>query len=164
MCAAVVETVSTSAIHGGVSAPLGATVRPGGVNFSVFSKNATLIELLLFEDQTATAVAGDSPRATAAPHLPLLARLRAGSRARAGVRLSRARPLRRRSAGLRFDGEKVLLDPYGLAVAVPDALRPSRRSAPGRQIRDGHEERRRRSRRATTGRATPRCGGPSRRR
>src|SRR5213076_3405007 len=31
----------------GASAPLGATVLPGGVNFSVFSKDATRLELLL---------------------------------------------------------------------------------------------------------------------
>ena len=34
----------------GLSAPLGATVLPHGVNFSVFSKHATAIELLLFDD------------------------------------------------------------------------------------------------------------------
>ena len=32
----------------GKSAPLGASVWEGGVNFSVFSKNATQIDLLLF--------------------------------------------------------------------------------------------------------------------
>src|SRR3974390_836006 len=37
----------------GTSAPLGATVRPAGVNFSVYSKNATLIELLLFDSPDA---------------------------------------------------------------------------------------------------------------
>src|SRR5262249_8641431 len=37
----------------GASAPLGATVHADGVNFSVFSKNATLIELLLFDAGTA---------------------------------------------------------------------------------------------------------------
>ena len=37
----------------GASAPLGATVYPGGVNFSVFSKNATLVELLLFDAENA---------------------------------------------------------------------------------------------------------------
>ena len=40
-------------VAAGASAPLGATVRPGGVNFSVFSKHATLIELLLFDDENA---------------------------------------------------------------------------------------------------------------
>jgi isoamylase len=33
----------------GESAPLGATPSPGGVNFSVFSKHATAVELLLFD-------------------------------------------------------------------------------------------------------------------
>jgi glycogen operon protein len=37
----------------GTSFPLGATVRPGGVHFSVFSKNATLVELLLFNSEDA---------------------------------------------------------------------------------------------------------------
>ena len=44
---------STRAIEQGTSAPLGASVRPSGVNFSVFSKSATLIELLLFDDRNA---------------------------------------------------------------------------------------------------------------
>ena len=42
------------ALRPGASAPLGATVHPGGVNFSVFSKTATLVELLLFDNEGAT--------------------------------------------------------------------------------------------------------------
>ena len=38
-----------STLTEGASAPLGATVCPGGVNFSVFAKHADLIELLLFD-------------------------------------------------------------------------------------------------------------------
>jgi glycogen operon protein len=45
--------VNARAVERGASAPLGATVWPGGVNFSVFSKRATLIELLLFDDERA---------------------------------------------------------------------------------------------------------------
>jgi pullulanase/glycogen debranching enzyme len=41
----------------GSSFPLGATVCPGGVNFSVFSKNATVVELLFF-DRTNDSVPG----------------------------------------------------------------------------------------------------------
>ncbi|HYZ41292.1 MAG TPA: hypothetical protein VE687_11805, partial [Stellaceae bacterium] len=37
----------------GRSYPLGATVLAGGVNFSVFSRRATQIELLLFDDVAA---------------------------------------------------------------------------------------------------------------
>src|SRR4051794_31658267 len=39
----------------GTSAPLGATVCDDGVNFSVFSRNATSIDLLLFDDANAPA-------------------------------------------------------------------------------------------------------------
>ncbi|MBV8134776.1 MAG: hypothetical protein JO121_03905 [Deltaproteobacteria bacterium] len=35
----------------GSSAPLGATVQPSGVNFSVYSKNVSLVELLLFDSE-----------------------------------------------------------------------------------------------------------------
>ena len=35
----------------GSSAPLGATVQPGGVNFSVYSKSASSVELLLFDGE-----------------------------------------------------------------------------------------------------------------
>src|SRR4051794_28824562 len=37
-------------IQPGRSFPLGATVSPNGVNFSVFSKNGTAVELLLFDE------------------------------------------------------------------------------------------------------------------
>src|SRR5262249_15286476 len=37
----------------GTSSPLGATIQPGGVNFSVYSKNATSVELLLFDSTDA---------------------------------------------------------------------------------------------------------------
>src|SRR4029079_19044529 len=41
-------------VEPGETAPLGASVCPSGVNFSVFSKSATLVELLLFEDGDST--------------------------------------------------------------------------------------------------------------
>jgi glycogen operon protein len=47
------RTTSTHAVRSGVSAPLGATVLPDGVNFSLFSKHAVLLELLLFDDENA---------------------------------------------------------------------------------------------------------------
>jgi len=39
------------AVPAGTPAPLGATLVPGGVNFSVFSRQATRIDLLLFDDR-----------------------------------------------------------------------------------------------------------------
>ena len=46
--------MSISSVGVGRAAPLGASLCSGGVNFSVFSKNATRIELLLFDDAAAT--------------------------------------------------------------------------------------------------------------
>ena len=43
-----------AALGPGKSFPLGATVYAEGVNFSVFSKNSTAIELLLFDDVDAS--------------------------------------------------------------------------------------------------------------
>jgi hypothetical protein len=37
----------------GTSFPLGATIRPGGTNFSVFAKHATSVQLLLFDSPEA---------------------------------------------------------------------------------------------------------------
>ena len=40
----------TTEIRPGLSFPIGATVQPDGVNFSIYSKNSTGVELLLFDD------------------------------------------------------------------------------------------------------------------
>ena len=41
--------MTTSGVGCGASFPLGATPQPGGVNFSVYSRNAEFVELLLFD-------------------------------------------------------------------------------------------------------------------
>ncbi|MGH8337668.1 MAG: hypothetical protein ACRETL_12795, partial [Gammaproteobacteria bacterium] len=46
---AAADVEALPAICGGRSFPLGASVADGGVNFSVFSKEAERIELLLFD-------------------------------------------------------------------------------------------------------------------
>jgi pullulanase/glycogen debranching enzyme len=70
----------------GASAPLGATVSSAGVNFSVFSKSATLVELLLFDDENAAQPAQVIPLdGNRAPHLPLLACLRPRTQAGAAL-------------------------------------------------------------------------------
>jgi len=40
---------AVSTIRQGISAPLGASVTPDGVNFSIFSRDATAIDILLFD-------------------------------------------------------------------------------------------------------------------
>jgi glycogen operon protein len=111
--------MSSRVFTSGASAPLGATVRPGGVNFSVFSKHATLIELLLFDDGNATQPAriipldADKHRTHHYWHV-FVPGLQPGQ-----VYAYRAHGPFAPEHGCRFDAEKVLLDPYGLAVAVP---------------------------------------------
>ena len=105
----------------GTSAPLGATARPAGVNFSVYSKNATLIELLLFDSTDAVgpsrviSLDPDEHRTYHYWHV-FVPDLKPGQiyGFRAAGPFDPAR-------GLRFNGDKVLLDPYGRAVAVPKA-------------------------------------------
>jgi isoamylase len=53
--------MSAGRLRSGASAPLGATVRDSGVNFSVFSRGAALVELLLFDDANAAKPAGVVP-------------------------------------------------------------------------------------------------------
>ena len=56
------------------------------------------------------------------------------------------------ASGQRFDPDKVLLDPYGRGVVVPQGFSRDAAAETGRQHRDGHEERRRRPVRLRLGR------------
>jgi len=115
----------------GASAPLGASVQERGVNFSVFARDASLVELLLFED------VGDARPAAVLPLDPRRHRtyhywhafvpgLGPGQ-----VYAYRAHGPFAPERGLRFDGDKVLLDPYGLAIAVPDGYDRRAAARPG---------------------------------
>ncbi len=115
----------------GSSAPLGATVSGGGVNFSVFSRDATLIELLLFDGENAAkpaAVIPLEPNRHRTYHYwhVYVPDLKAGQ-----IYAYRAHGPFAPEQGLRFDGEKVLLDPYGLAIAVPGSYDRKAASRPG---------------------------------
>ncbi len=111
--------MSRTSVGRGTSSPLGATVQSGGVNFSVYSKNATSMELLLFDTEDAIKpmrVLSLSPREHRTYHywhafVPGLV----PGQLYAFRALGPFEPER----GVRFDGDKVLLDPYGRAVAVP---------------------------------------------
>jgi glycogen operon protein len=103
----------------GVSAPLGATVQPGGVNFSIYSRNATLLELLLFDTPDAakpSRVISLEPRQHRTYHYwhVFVPGLKTGQ-----VYAFRATGPFDPERGQRFDGNKTLLDPYGRAVAIP---------------------------------------------
>jgi isoamylase len=123
--------VDAPRVTAGSSAPLGATVSPGGVNFSVFAKNAESIELLLFDDVQAPGPAQViplDPRSHRAYHYwhVFVPALDAGQ-----VYAYRALGPFAPERGLRFDREKVLLDPYGRAVAVPAAYDRDAAKRPG---------------------------------
>ena len=103
----------------GAPSPLGATPCHGGVNFSVFSKHATGVELLLFDhadEAEARRVIRLDPVANRTYHywhvfVPGLA-----TGQLYGFRVHGAfEP----ATGMRFDPSKVLLDPYGRGVVVP---------------------------------------------
>ena len=111
----------------GRSFPLGATVYPDGVNFSVFSRDAEAIELLLFDrvdDPKPSRIIPLDPKKNRTYHYRHLfvPSLKPGQVY--GYRT--IGPFKPRK-GFRFNPGKVLLDPYGRAVAVPENY--SRRAA-----------------------------------
>ena len=103
----------------GQSCPLGATPSPDGVNFSVFSKSCEAIELLLFDkvdDPRPADVIRLDPRQNKTYHYwhIFVGGLKPGQ-----IYGYRALGPFKPDKGLRFDSDKVLLDPYGRSVAVP---------------------------------------------
>jgi isoamylase len=104
----------------GRSFPLGATVLAEGVNFSVFSRQASRVDLLLFDDAAAThpaRVVELDPRTHCTYHYwhVFVPGIRPGQ-----IYAYRADGPFDRERGLRFEPTKALLDPYGRAVVVPD--------------------------------------------
>jgi isoamylase len=108
------QTLSTT----GRSTPLGASVERGGVNFSVFSRKATQIDVLLFDGEDAPPSRiihlDSSDNRTYHYWHVFVPGLQPGQ-----LYGYRAHGLFDPSQGLRFDGSKVLLDPYGRGVIVP---------------------------------------------
>ena len=119
MPAGLAGTERAAAVHAGDSAPLGASVQATGVNFSVFSRSATGLDLLLFDHAdaaTPTRVISLEAKRHRTYHYwhAFVPGLTSGQ-----IYAYRARGPFAPERGLRFDQRKVLLDPYGLAVAVP---------------------------------------------
>jgi isoamylase len=115
----------------GQSFPLGATVLSGGVNFSVFSRQAARVELLLFEHAEAAhpaRVVTLDPRTHRTYHYWHVFVPGIGPGQLYGYRaFGPFEPQR----GLRFDPSKALLDPYGRAVVVPEGYSRGRASQYG---------------------------------
>ena len=103
----------------GRSFPIGATLVPGGANFSIFSRSAAAIELLFFDrvdDARPSRVIPIDPITNRTYHYwhVFVPGVQAGQ-----IYGFRAYGPFEPHRGLRFDPSKLLLDPYGRAVAVP---------------------------------------------
>jgi isoamylase len=111
----------------GKSFPLGATLTEDGANFSVFAKQSTGAQLLLFDDvdaETPARVIDLDPSVNRTYHYwhAFVPDVGAGQ-----IYAYRVAGPFDPARGLRFDPEKVLLDPYGKCIARP--LRRSREAA-----------------------------------
>ena len=112
------QTTQLECEHGR-SSPLGATVDARGVNFCVYSRDATRIELLFFDQDD------EARPSRVIPLDPFLNRTYHYWHAFVpGARAGQLYGYRVHgpfdpTKGLRFDNSKVLLDPYGLEVCVP---------------------------------------------
>jgi isoamylase len=103
----------------GRSSPLGATVISGGINFSIYSRSASGVELLFFDrdDDARPArvirIDGATNRTHDYWHVFV-------PDAKPGQLYGyRAHGRFDPASGMRFDPDKILLDPYGRAVVVP---------------------------------------------
>ena len=120
-----------SSIQPGFGDVLGATVTPDGVNFAVYARRATGLDLLLFETVDDPAAAARRIALDPRPH-------RTGDYWHAFVPGLGAGQLYGFAAhgpwdpadGLRFDPTRVLLDPYGRGTAFPDGYRRQAASDP----------------------------------
>ena len=120
----------------GKSFPLGATLVPGGANFSVFSKHSTGAQLLLFDDvdaSTPSRVIDLDPRTNRTYHYwhVFVPRITAGQ-----IYAYRVAGPFDPERGLRFDPEKVLLDPYGKGIARPATRNRQAARQPGDNVAD----------------------------
>jgi isoamylase len=115
----------------GRSYPIGATVYPHGVNFCVFSRNCTALELLLFDEVDVTrpsrVIQFDPQRNRTFYYWHIFVPgLRAGQ-----LYGYRAYGPFQPHDGYRFDPGKVLLDPYGRGVMVSDHYDRTAAARPG---------------------------------
>src|SRR4249920_1220542 len=118
------ETVATSVRtnNNGSAHPIGATLQEDGANFSLFSKNATGVELLFFNHandlEPSKVVQLDKNKNKTYHYWHVFV---------PGIKSGQLYGYRvygpdDPANGHRFDNDKILLDPYCKAVAIPDGF------------------------------------------
>ncbi len=103
----------------GRSSPLGATLVDGGVNFSLYSRTAAVVELLFFDredDARPSRVVRIDPTTNRTYHYWHTFVPRVGPGQLYGYRVEGPSAS---AGGMRFDSSKLLLDPYSRGVVVP---------------------------------------------
>ncbi len=128
-----IDTIPSNRSRGN-SFPLGATVYPEGVNFSLYSKNGLAVELLFFDDVEAA-----KPSRVVRLHSRRNRTFHYWHMFVPGIQSGQLYGYRVRgpfdpSQGHRFDGEKLLLDPYARGVAVPLSYSRKAASRPGENL------------------------------
>jgi glycogen operon protein len=118
-------------ISPGRSFPLGATVSPEGVNFCVYSLNCSKLELLLFDSardaEPAQMIAFDPHHHRSVHYWHLFVHgLQVGQ-----IYAYRAYGEFAPERGLRFDADKILLDPYAKAIVGWETYRRAAAIQPG---------------------------------
>jgi glycogen operon protein len=103
----------------GETAPLGATIADGGVNFSIYSRHASGVDLLFFDredDSRPACVVSLDPSVNRTYYYwhVFVPEVRPGQ-----IYAYRMTGPFDPGAGLRFDPSKILLDPYGRGTVVP---------------------------------------------
>ena len=114
--------------------PIGPSFCAEGVNFSVFSKNADSVELLFFDDvddDTPSRIVTLDPKVNRTYHYWHVCVPGLESGQLYGYRVAGPwEPSRR----LRFDGDKLLLDPYGRGVATGAGYERAAAARPGANL------------------------------
>jgi len=124
-------------VRTGTPAPLGAGRTPDGVNFCVYSHDATAVEILLFDavdDREPSASIRLDPSIHRTFHYWHAEICGIGPGQLYGYRVDGPQ---KREYGYYFDREKLLLDPYARAIAIPRAYDRQAAQGPGSTVAIG---------------------------
>jgi isoamylase len=129
-----VNAIAVAAVEPGASFPLGASLVANGVNFSVFSKHATAVQLLFFDgvdDARPSRVIDLDPHTHRTYHYwhAFVPGIEAGQ-----LYGYRAHGPFSPERGMRFDAQKVLMDPYAKCIARPARASRAAASLPGDNV------------------------------